>query len=1096
MVAVVSSGVTSNVVGTVLEDVLVLGTVRVTSAGTIAGGEVTSRGYIALSSGIASDLTLSRLGQLDVAISGGASIAQNNTVLSGGIITVWKNGSSVSNVISSGGSLYLGRRGSTIQGGVSLDDTVRAGGTMSVANQGSATRTNISAGGKVIVDYQGVSTSAAILQGGTALVSSGGTAYDTLVRSGGILSNYGVISAGNDTLRGITSGTQVFAGGTAIIGNGGIGYNEVAEDGGSIIVGAYGSAFVSGIETGNYLVTSQGRVWVQDHAVLSNATVQTYGVVTVAGEGAAVIGADVSGVFGTIEVSSGGVVSDAHLRASGTILASVGGSSVSAVVSSGGRVSAVSGGVSINDTMLSGGTLTVRNGGTGVMPAVSAGGRAIVDTSGVVTSAAVRDGGTAIVGSGGTMLTAVVSNGGVLINSGRAGLSAGAVDSRGITSGTLVLSGGSALINSGGLSYNDTAEDGGVVSVNANGSAYISNFDATNYAVTSQGRVYVGENASLTGVEITTYGVVNASGANAVVSDAHVTGVFGMISAQAGAVVSQAEIGNSGSVLLDSGGTSISSVITSGGTIWAGRRNTSVASGLSLNDTVMSGGRLIVENYGSAFKPIIANGGMLSATTTGVVTSALVQGGGLMYVGSSNNTSDPAHSFNTYIASGGTEIIGVGAVENGATIGSGGTVVINDAGGLVSGRLEEHGTIDFNYLSGTITSANLTSDGLLTVRASNGRTASIQLAGTYTHNEFAFTGDTLTLLCFLAGTAIRTPHGEKSVEDLQIGDHVCVWDWKNGVERTSRLRWVGRQRVEIDPTLSDDQAGYPVCIRADAVAPGIPARDLYVTPEHCLFFDGVFIPARMLVNGRSIYYDKTRADHFVYHVETQEHSVLWAEAMLTESYLDTGNRRNFHQHGSVVQFGADHAHDWAHDAAAPLDSTRARVEPVYQRLLERAGVTAESPETTFDTAMELVATDGRVFPPLRISGDKHVFMLEGDVRHLTLRSNASRPCDAIGPFVDDRRKLGVLVGRITIFSNAQMREVEKHITSETLEGWLCRDGHHCRWTNGEARLPLTLHADEGPHLIAIEIVAGGPYLMEQPERVAPYLSEEKMRLLV
>ncbi|WP_035367102.1 Hint domain-containing protein, partial [Acetobacter pasteurianus] len=72
---------------------------------------------------------------------------------------------------------------------------------------------------------------------------------------------------------------------------------------------------------------------------------------------------------------------------------------------------------------------------------------------------------------------------------------------------------------------------------------------------------------------------------------------------------------------------------------------------------------------------------------------------------------------------------------------------------------------------------------------------------------------------------------------------------------------------------------------------------MLITAEHCLFFEGKFVPVRMLVNGVSIFYDKSITSYDYYHVETDQHSVITADGMLTESYLDTGNRRAFRQEG-------------------------------------------------------------------------------------------------------------------------------------------------------------------------------------------------------
>ena len=72
-------------------------------------------------------------------------------------------------------------------------------------------------------------------------------------------------------------------------------------------------------------------------------------------------------------------------------------------------------------------------------------------------------------------------------------------------------------------------------------------------------------------------------------------------------------------------------------------------------------------------------------------------------------------------------------------------------------------------------------------------------------------------------------------------------------------------------------------IRADAFAPGIPSRDLLITPEHCVLVDNRLVPARMLVNGSSIVRETGLHRFTVHHVECDRHASILSEGLATAS---------------------------------------------------------------------------------------------------------------------------------------------------------------------------------------------------------------------
>ncbi|QEE84660.1 Hint domain-containing protein [Acetobacter oryzoeni] len=336
------------------------------------------------------------------------------------------------------------------------------------------------------------------------------------------------------------------------------------------------------------------------------------------------------------------------------------------------------------------------------------------------------------------------------------------------------------------------------------------------------------------------------------------------------------------------------------------------------------------------------------------------------------------------------------------------------------------------------------------------------------------------VICFLAGSMIATPNGVVAVENIRRGDEVLTF--VNGVTHVRPVVWAGMAQATVNPALPDDMAGYPVRILADAIAPGVPYQDLLVTAEHGIFANGMLVPARMLVNGSSIFFDRSITAYAYYHVETAEHSIIMANGMLTESYLDTGNRRNFVSDGNVVTIGAK-AKNWAEHAAVPLGTARHVVEPIWRVLAARAAQVAghnaapAKPDITHSHGLHLVTAAGTVIRPLRAMGRNISFMLPAGVESVRLVSRASRPCDVEGPFVDKRRMLGVLLGRVTVLSAGKAVDITAHLAEEDgAHGWQDMPQPTTRWTDGNAILPLGATTARGPALLTVEVLQAGPYL--------------------
>ncbi|MGU3330814.1 Hint domain-containing protein [Methylobacterium mesophilicum] len=140
--------------------------------------------------------------------------------------------------------------------------------------------------------------------------------------------------------------------------------------------------------------------------------------------------------------------------------------------------------------------------------------------------------------------------------------------------------------------------------------------------------------------------------------------------------------------------------------------------------------------------------------------------------------------------------------------------------------------------------------------------------------------------CYCSETRISTDRGDVAVEELRIGDVVLT---AAGQNRT--ILWIGTRRY---PGISAPRADRPVRIKADALADGVPTRDLLVSPDHALYLDGLFVAAGHLVNGTSITRGEEVKDLTYWHVELDRHDLLLAENTPAESFLAApGLRRQF-----------------------------------------------------------------------------------------------------------------------------------------------------------------------------------------------------------
>ena len=183
--------------------------------------------------------------------------------------------------------------------------------------------------------------------------------------------------------------------------------------------------------------------------------------------------------------------------------------------------------------------------------------------------------------------------------------------------------------------------------------------------------------------------------------------------------------------------------------------------------------------------------------------------------------------------------------------------------------------------------------------------------------------------CFAAGTRLATPGGAVAVENLKAGDVVLT---AHG--RKAAIVWVGTRHVACHAHPKPEKI-CPVRVREGAFGPALPQRDLFLSPDHAVFTDGVLIPVCELINGASVVQERVHSVRYL-HVELAVHDVVLAEGLPVESFLDLGNHRQFSESPGPVDLHPDFTALAWEAACAPLKLCGPEVDAVRARLAQHA----------------------------------------------------------------------------------------------------------------------------------------------------------------
>ncbi len=818
----------------------------VVNGGSIKSGSlaVTALGVLDLETGSGAIATLE--------VAGPAGMPASLTIASGG---------SISDTIATLGSITNGTATATIGGQwVNQQLTIGAEGTANagISGSGSLATDSLTVGGGPFAHATLALAGGTATVGGDLVVALRGTGELTF--SAGGVSVTGALEAGSSADGAAdfnVAGGAFGIGGDAVLGDLGTGNMTLGAAGqvsvgGTLTLGAQaGGTGVLALAGANALVDAAvlvvGADGIGTAGIGDQGEISTTGAVTV---GATQARADSSG---TLTLATGGALSDG-----GDLLVGDGGTGVFSV--DGGTVSLLGSTFTVGNAASGNGEVTVQNSTVALTGTLTMGnlGRAdvSVNTQGALNATSMILG--AAIGSNGAF---ALDGHGSSAQSGDITVGAAGVGGVQVTGGAALHTTGNATIARDGGPVQQTVtidsgaswQIGGELAVGLGGPAGLLVRDA---GQVSAGQVGIGEQ--------------NGSDGTVVVS-----GTAGGVASALGAATlavggSPVAAGGTGTLTIDAGAT----VTVGMATIWPAG-SVALAGGALLTDPAAVEG--VLSGFGTVSGAVSNAGSIIAAGGTLALTGALS--------GAGRATIDTGATLR--LALGAAAASGIAFAAGGATL------MLDDLGdtkGTIAGFTEG----DTIAVNGVNADGKTYAAGLLTLTSGGTPVGTLAIAGGFSNSSFTLTpsaaGVAITVACFAAGTRIATPRGEVPIEELRAADLVLTPPGRAGP-----IIWIGHRAVNCrahpDPT-----SVWPVRVAAGAFGPALPARDLFLSPDHAVFFAGALIPIRHLVNATTIA-QRRRADVVYWHVELARHAVLLAEGLPCESYLDTGNRAAFQHDG-------------------------------------------------------------------------------------------------------------------------------------------------------------------------------------------------------
>ncbi len=465
-----------------------------------------------------------------------------------------------------------------------------------------------------------------------------------------------------------------------------------------------------------------------------------------------------------------------------------------------------------------------------------------------------------------------------------------------IEAGTLTLGAANAIADSSGVILGRVGGAGGTTPTTNGGATAILALGADNQLNSLSNDAGNATLVQLNGHKLTLTPATSVdSDFGGVISDGSTSGGSVIVDG-AGVVTLSGNNTYSGGTIVETGTLSIGAAVNIGtGTLTLDVGTTvDLTAGFTLTQAIQASGDptfTVTAGQSDTITGLISDG-----TAPGIIE---VTGGGTLDLDNAANS----YSGGSTIADGSTLEIGVpGAAGSGAISfsGSGDTLKID-------GSTMPSNVIDGMSESDKIDLAGIAFDGSGSANLLAGNTLQITENG-YTYDlrlnpSQNFTGEFFNLAsdgnggtaitedgtpCYCRGTMIRTDKGEIAVEGLRIGDRLITASGK-----ARPIRWIGK-RAYSGRFAAGNKNVLPILIKQGALADNVPNRDLWISPLHAMFLDGVLIPASALVNGVSIVQATQVQTVEYFHLELATHDVIVANGAPSESFLDDDSRGMFH----------------------------------------------------------------------------------------------------------------------------------------------------------------------------------------------------------